>query len=166
MKKLTIGALLAAQLLGAAQPLCAAPLDDDRLAFREQQRGAFIGARFRVPLGGENSGQPRAALSVTAVDHGRNGYGGMRTRFAEGIELGLSPNRPLTLSIGGASFASRLAAAQGNEEPPPADNRERQNRTGRVVLKGLAVAAIVTVAVVGGLYLAIVVACDGNRCSD
>jgi hypothetical protein len=165
MKKLTIGALLAAQLLGAAQPISAAPLDNDRIGLGEQHRGTFIGARFRVPFGGENAGQPRAALSLTAVDHGRRADGGVRTRFAEGIELGVSPNRPLTLSIGGASFARRLAAAQG-EEQQPADNRERQNRTGRTVLKGLAVVAIIGVAVVGGLFLAITVACDDDRCSD
>lgn len=166
MKKLTIGALLAAQLLGAAQPIAAAPLDNDRIGMGEQYRGTFIGARFRVPFGGENAGQPRAALSLTAVDHGRRADGGVRTRFAEGIELGLSPNRPLTLSIGGASFASRLAAAQGGEEQQPADNRGRQARTGGKILKGLAVVAIIGVAVIGGLYLALTVACDGNRCDE
>jgi hypothetical protein len=165
MKKLTIAALLAGQLLAAAQPVSAAPLDDDRASFGEQRRGAFIGARFRVPFGGENSGRPRAALSLTSVDHGRQMDGQTRTRFAEGIELGVSPNRPLTLSIGGASFAGRLAAAQG-EEQQPTDNRGRQGRTGRTILKGLAVAAIIGAAVIGGLYLAIVVACDGNRCDD
>jgi hypothetical protein len=165
MKKLTIAALLAGQLLAAAQPISAAPLDDDRSTFGEQRRGAFIGARFRVPFGGEEAGRPRAALSLTSVDHGRQMDGRMRTRFAEGIELGVSPNRPLTLSLGGASFARRLAAAQG-EEQPPVDNRERQNRTGRTVLKGLAVVAIIGVAVIGGLYLALTVACDGNRCDE
>jgi hypothetical protein len=165
MKKLTICALLAAQLLSAAPPLAAAPLHDDRFASGEQQRGAFIGARFRIPFGGEESGRPRAALALTSVEHGFRADGRTRTRFAEGIELGVSPNRPLTLSIGGASFASRLAAAQGNEEQPT-DNRERQARTGRTVLKGLAVVAIVGVAIVGGLFLAIAVACDGNRCSE
>lgn len=165
MKKLTIGALLAAQLLGAAQPISAAPLDNDRIGLGEQHRGTFIGARFRVPFGGENAGQPRAALSLTAVDHGRQMDGRTRTRFAEGLELGVSPNRPLTLSIGGASFSRRLAAAQG-EEPQPADNRGRQARTGGKILKGLAVVAIIGVAVIGGLYLALTVACDDNRCDE
>jgi hypothetical protein len=165
MKKLTIGALLAAQLLGAAQPISAAPLDNDRIGLGEQHRGTFIGARFRIPFGGENAGQPRAALSLTAVDHSLQADGGVRTRFAEGIELGVSPNRPLTLSIGGASFARRLAAAQG-EEQQPADNRGRQARTGGKILKGLAVVAIIGVAVIGGLYLALTVACDGNRCDE
>jgi hypothetical protein len=165
MKKLTIGALLAAQLLGAAQPISAAPLDNDRIGLGEQHRGTFIGARFRIPFGGENAGRPRAALSLSAVDHGRQADGGMRTRFAEGIELGVSPNRPLTLSIGGASFARRLAAAQG-EEQQPADNRGRQARTGGKILKGLAVVAIIGVAVIGGLYLALTVACDDNRCDE
>ena len=70
MKKMTIAALVSAQLLAAAQPLSAAPLDDGRFASGEQQRGAFIGARFRIPFGGENSGRPRAALSLTSVEHG------------------------------------------------------------------------------------------------
>jgi hypothetical protein len=165
MKKLTIAALLAAQLLGAAQPVAAAPLDNDRIGPGDQHRGTFIGARFRLPFGGEEAGRPRAALALTSVDHGRQPDGRVRTRFAEGIELGVAPNRPLTLSIGGASFAARLAAAQG-DTPQPTDNRERQNRTGRTVLKGLAVVAIIGVAVVGGLILAFTVACDDNRCSE
>ncbi|HEV7659571.1 MAG TPA: hypothetical protein VGO55_06965 [Allosphingosinicella sp.] len=165
MKKLTIAALLAAQLLGAMQPLAAAPLDNDRIGTGEQYRGTFIGARFRVPFGGENAGRPRAALSLTSVEHGRQADGRVRTRFAEGIELGMSANRPLALSIGGVSFARRLAAAQG-DEPQPTDNRRRQERTGRTILKGIAVVAIVGVAVVGGLYLALTVACDGNRCDE
>ena len=165
MKKLTIAALLAAQLLGAAQPLAAAPLDNDRIGMGEQYRGTFIGARFRVPFGGEDAGRPRAALSLTSVEHGRQADGRVRTRFAEGIELGVSPNRPLTLRIGGASFARRLAAAQG-DEPQPTDNRRRQERTGVHILKGVAVVAIIGVAVIGGLYLALTVACDGNRCDE
>lgn len=163
MKKLTICALLAAQILAASQPAAAASLDD-RLSITDQRRAAFIGARLRVPFGGENSGRPRAALALTSVEHGQNADGRTRIRFSEGIELGLSPDRPLTLSIGGTSFAQRLAAAQPSEERH--DNRERQARTGRTVLKGMAVVAIVGVAVVGGLYLALTVACDGNRCSE
>jgi hypothetical protein len=165
MKKLTIAALLAAQLLGAAQPLAAAPLDNDRIGSGEQYRGTFMGARFRIPFGGENAGRPRAALSLTSVEHGRQADGRLRTRFAEGVELGISQNRPLTLSIGGVSFARRLAAAQG-EEQQPTDNRRRQERTGRTILKGVAVVAIIGVAVIGGLYLALTVACDGNRCDE
>lgn len=165
MKKLMVGALVAAQLLAGAQALSAAPLDDDRLGFRDRQRGAFIGARFRLPFGGEESGRPRAALAFTAVEHGLNPDERSRTRFSEGIELGLSTHRPLTISVGGTPFGRRLAAAQG-DTPQPTDNRERQNRTGRTVLKGLAVVAIVGVAVVGGLILAVAVACDDNRCSE
>lgn len=163
MKKPTLCVLVAAQMLVAAQPAAAASLED-RLSITDQRRGAFIGARFRVPFGGDQSGRPRAALALTSLEHGQNADGRIRTRFSEGIELGLSPNRPLTLWVGGAPFAQRLAAAQPSEERP--DNRERQARTGRAVLKGAAVVAIVGVAVVGGLYLALTVACDDNRCSE
>ncbi len=162
MKSLLIGALIAAQL-GAAQPAAAATLEPHN-GLQDQQRSAFIGGRLRLPFGGEQGGRPRAALALTAMEQGRFADGRTQTRFAEGIELGLSPNRPLTLSVGGASFAQRLAAAQGNPEGETPD--ERQQRTGRAILKGVAVVAIVGAAVVGGLILAFVIACDGNRCSE
>lgn len=157
MKSLLIGALVGAQL-AVAPPVAAATIETHN-GLAEQQRSAFVGGRLRVPFGGQESGRARAALALTSVEHGRFADGRTRTRFAEGIELGLSPNRPLTLSIGGASFAQRLAA--GQETPD-----ERQQRTGRAILKGAAVVVIVGAAVIGGLILAFTIACDGNRCSE
>lgn len=163
MKKLTIAAVLAGQILAVSPPAAAAPLDD-RVSVTDQRRGAFAGARLRIPFGGEQSGRPRAGLALTSVGHSQSADGRVRTQFADGIELALSPERPLTLSVGGAPLADRLAAVQGNERRPR--DLEQERRTGRAVLKGAAVVAIVGVAVVGGLFLFVTVACDGNRCSE
>ncbi len=165
MKKLTIAALIASQILAVAPPATAAPLDD-RVEITEQRRGAFAGARVRVPFGGAQAGQPRASLALTSVGHSQSADGRVRTRFAEGIELGLSPERPLTLSVGGAPFAERLAAAQGNERRRRPRDLEQERRTGTAILKGAAVVAIVGAAVVGGLFLLIAIGCDGNRCDE
>ena len=165
MKKLTIAALIAAQILGAAPPAAAAPLDD-RVEITDQRRGAFAGARVRVPFGGAEAGRPRASLALTSVGHSQAADGRIRTRFAEGIELRLSPERPLTLSVGGAPLATRLAAAQGNERRRRPRDLEQEERVGRDILKGAAVVAIVGAAVVGGLFLLIAIGCDGNRCDE
>ena len=61
MKKLTIAAVLAAQMLTAAQPALAADLTDTRA----QRTGAFAGFRLRLPLDGEAGRQPiRAGLTL------------------------------------------------------------------------------------------------------
>lgn len=165
MKKLTIVALLAAQLTAVAPPAAAAPLDD-HMSITDQRRGTFAGARVRVPFGGREAGRPRAGLALTTVGYGQSADGRVRTRFADGIELGLSPDRPLTLSVGGAPFADRLAAAQGDEQPRRERDLDQERRVGRGILKGAAVVAIVGAAVVGGLFLFIGIACSGERCDE
>jgi hypothetical protein len=156
MKLLVAAALCAAQLAGTAN---AAGFEADRSVVA-QQRGTFAGARLRVPFGGRDAGHARASLGFAPVARTRLGSGAERLRFGEGVELGLRANEPVELRLGGASLASRLSAV------PEEEARRRQDKTGKVILKGVAVAAIVGVAVIGGLYLAIQVACAGERCDD
>ena len=165
MKKLTIAALIASQILAAAPPAFAAPLDD-RVEITDQRRAAFAGARVRIPFGGAEAGRARASLALTSVGHSQSADGRIRTRFSDGIELGLTPQRPLTLSIGGAPVAERLAAAQGNERRRRPRDLEQEERVGRGILKGAAVIAIIGAAVIGGLAILIAVGCDGNRCDE
>ncbi|MFL6862929.1 MAG: hypothetical protein ACJ8DZ_08005 [Allosphingosinicella sp.] len=156
MRLFVAAALCAAQIASAAQ---AAGFEADR-AVVGQQRGTFAGARLRVPFGGRDAGRARASLGFAAIDRTRFGSGAERLRFSEGVELGLRAHEPVELRLGGASVASRFSAI------PEGEARRRQDKTGKVILKGVAVVAIVGVAVIGGLYLAIAVACDGNRCDD
>jgi hypothetical protein len=114
MKKLVVPALIAAQLLAAAQPAFAADLTDS--AYRTSETGMFTGLRLRVPLGGEAGRQPlRAGLAVAPTVQSRAMNGGeVRTRFGEGLEFGVNGRRSMTVSIAGTPV-SRLV--QGPNAP-------------------------------------------------
>ena len=98
MKRLTMMALVAAQLTMAAQPAIAAELTETRT----QQMGAFAGFRLRVPLDG-NAGerQIRAGLAVAPAMHSRTLDGETRLRIGEGVELGVAERQKLRLSVAG-----------------------------------------------------------------
>lgn len=167
MKTLTTAALIAAQL--AATPGAAASLEPREQA-TERHRSAFAGARLRIPFGGADAGRPRAELTLAPMEHGRQADGQLRGRIGEGVELGLSRRNEIRLAVAGASFGERLAAAQGEQaQDAPAQEGERPRRrrtTGQHILRGAAVAGIITAAVLGGLVLFIGVACSGGRCDE
>jgi opacity protein-like surface antigen len=159
MKWTMMAALAAAQLTAAAQPAIAAELLREN-GVAAQQRGTFAGARLRIPFGGAESGRARAGVAFTSIDRSRLAAGGERVRFGEGVELGFKAGEPLKLRLGGATVAERLNAI------PREDAERKQRKTGKLILKGAAVVALVGVAVVGGALLFFAVACDGNRCSE
>ena len=103
MKRLTIAALVAAQMM--AQPAMAAELGDDRGAVAARQ-GAFAGARVRIALDGTKARKTQAGLTLAPMIQGRAGDGSLRTRFGEGLELRLAGDsaRP-ELAFGGRSLA-------------------------------------------------------------
>lgn len=112
MKKLTIAALIAAQLVASARPALAADLAEGRI----QEAGMFAGFRLRAPLAGEAGRQPvRAGLALAPTLQSRAMNGGeVRTRFGEGLELGFNGRQPAGLSFAGTPV-SRLA--QGSAGP-------------------------------------------------
>ncbi|MBV8687800.1 MAG: hypothetical protein JOZ90_05745 [Alphaproteobacteria bacterium] len=159
MRKVMIAALIAGQAATVAPAAGAAELGREEVV-TGQQRGTFAGARLRVPFGGSEAGRPRAALAFTPIDRTRLSGGGERLRLGEGVELGLKAGEPVKLRLGGATMAERLNAI------PASDAERKQRKTGKLILKGAAITALVGAAVIGGLYLFFSVACDGNRCSD
>jgi hypothetical protein len=111
MRKLLIAGLLAAPVLGAAQPAMAAELLQDRLG-PPNQVSAFVGGRFRVPLGGGGD-KPRVGLTLTSTLRG--GSTG-ELRFARGLELGMSGrDSAVRLTLGGTPV-SRLARGRTGPE--------------------------------------------------
>ena len=158
MKFVALVALVAAQTMAAAPAAAAELVGDSSVSARQQ--GNFAGARVRVPFGGAESGKARAGLTLTTVQRTELSDGRSRTAFGEGIELGVSGGEALTLRTGGVPLAQRLGAAEGDTEG------KRKTSTGKKILKGAIVVGIVGAAVVGGLFLALVVACDDNRCSE
>ena len=95
MKFITMGALAAAQIALAAQPLAAAELP--REPSGPNQVGTFAGARMRVPLGATRE-KAHAGLAFTATQ--RAGETGT-LRFSKGMELGFSGDEKIRLSLAG-----------------------------------------------------------------
>ena len=140
MRKITIAALLAAQLLPAAQPAFAA----DFATTQDQQAGVFAGLRLRMPLdGAPRQRQVRAGLALAPTLHSRSQNGAVRLRIGEGMEFGYRSNRPLSFSLAGRDLNGfRLGAAE-----------ERQRRgmsTGKILLivGGVIVVALAVTTVV------------------
>jgi len=104
MRKIVTVALCAAQMASAAQ---AADLGRDS-QWTAQRRGAFAGARFRLPLGGREAAKPRVGLTLTPVERSEAEDGSLATRYGRGLELGLSGREPVRLTFAGRPV-SRLA---------------------------------------------------------
>lgn len=95
MRKLTIAALVASQMM-AAMPAAAADLEGP---FVDDRRGAFAGIRLRATLGGRDEGY-RAGLTIAPTSHSRMGANS-RTAIGEGLDLGISPGTRPTVTLAG-----------------------------------------------------------------
>ena len=116
MKRLTMAALVAAQLMATAQPALAAELSDSRT----QQMGAFGGVRLRVPLDGRvGERQVRAGLALAPTLHSRDLRGNSQIRMGEGLELGFNGNDRVRLSLAGTPV-SRIAQGPAGPQGPRA----------------------------------------------
>ncbi len=107
-----VAALLATQLLAAAQPAISADLTETQA----QRMGAFAGLRLRVPLDAETGRQPiRVGLTVAPTLHTQSQSGELRTRYGQGLELGIAGGEPVRLSFAGTPV-SRLAQGPAGPE--------------------------------------------------
>jgi len=144
MKKLMIAALVAGQVLTAAQPAFAA----DFARAEDQRAGAFGGLRLRIPLdGGPRERQIRAGLTLSPTLHSQAGDGATRLRIGEGLEFGYRSNRPLSFSLAGHDLnGRRFGAAQDADQ----DNGRGGLSTGEILLiaGGIIVVTVGVVAVV------------------
>jgi hypothetical protein len=139
MKKLTIAALFAAQTLTAAQPVMAAGM----VEAPDRQVGAFAGFRLRVPLDGDARKRPiRAGLAVAPMLRTGNRDGEVRTRFGEGLELGIAGENPARLSLAGTPV-SQIGQGQ-------AGSRDRRLGVSTLGWVAIGVGALVVVVVAAG----------------
>jgi hypothetical protein len=111
MKSFTAAALAAAALALIIQPVAAAELP--REAGIQVERGTFVGARFRIPLG-ESREKAHAGLALTAT---QRTPGRAELRFARGLELGYAGDDTLRLSLHGQPV-SRLVEGRAGPEGP------------------------------------------------
>ena len=106
MKGTIVAAFCAAQLL-AAQPAAAAELIGNPGA-TAPQRGAFAGARLRLPIGGTRE-KAHAGLTLTGIERSRSTG---ENRFSEGFEAGFARGGEFRLAMGGRP----LEAPQGQRK--------------------------------------------------
>ena len=137
MKRLMMTSLVAAQIFAAAQPAEAADLGDAKGA-AVQRHGAFAGARLRVPLGGGAERKARAGLTVAPLVQNQYGNGSVRTRFGEGMELGIGSDRTPRLSFAGRPLGNPMLMPGRNG---PKGERANLSTIGWVGI-GVGVAAI------------------------
>ena len=157
MKRAMMAALLGGQLMTAVQPALAADLIERDTPLM----GAFAGVRLRMPLGDRAPQRLRAGLTLAPTMHVRGSDGAARTRFGEGLELGLAPNRPLELSFAGTRLDRFGVRPDGNA---PGGRRAGVSTLGWIAI-GVG-ATIVVAAGAGYLWLEDALDCDpGDDCS-
>jgi len=149
MKTYVLAGLVAAQTIVAAQPAAAANLDQ----MTTFQSGTFAGARIRLSLGGKQQDREfRAGLMVAPTLRSQTISGESRTRIGEGLELGFTGKRPLSLSFAGRPV-SRLLPGTGK----PGDDKLGLSTGGKVAI-GVGVALVVAA---GAGYLVL-----ANQCTE
>ena len=79
-------------------------------AASHERPGAFVGARLQLPLGGQHSRQPRAALAAAPTHSRLSDRGMVQTRIGEVIALNLTPGARPTLTLAGVGRTARLAS--------------------------------------------------------
>ncbi len=135
MNSYVLAGLVVAQSIVAAQPAAAATYQDTATV----QSGTFAGARLRLSLGGKQEDRRvRAGLAFAPTLRSQSGSGEVRTRIGEGVELGFTGDRPLTLSLAGRPV-SQLLPGQSKLE----DERQMGISTGGYVAIGVGVALVV-----------------------
>jgi len=142
MKKLTIAALLAGQVLTAAGPAFGA----DFAEARDQRAGAFAGFRVRMPLDGPQRRQLRAGLAVAPTLSTRDMRGDSRTRIGEGLEFGYRSRRPLSFSVAGRDLPGvRLGAQQADDDHHGLSTGEILLIAGGIIVVSAAVVSVVLI---------------------
>jgi len=103
--------ILSAIVTGAliAAPLTSAGSQSMAIA----RPGAFVGARFQLPMGGEKSRGPRATLAIAPTQSRISSDGMIRTRIGEGLALNFGTKSGPTITLAGVradkAFASQSA---------------------------------------------------------
>ncbi|MEA3041947.1 MAG: hypothetical protein QOC65_1436 [Sphingomonadales bacterium] len=111
MKKLTIAALVAAQLASAAPASAAELIDADAPA--TSRMGSFAGARLRISLDREPRERVRAGLAIAPTTLGVRADGATRLSIGDGLEFGLSDRRGPALSLSGRPVSELAGGGRG-----------------------------------------------------
>jgi hypothetical protein len=135
MKIYVLAGLVVAQTFATAQPAAAASFQEPAIV----QSGTFAGARIRISLGGKQQDRKfHAGLTLAPTLRSQAITGETRTRIGEGLELGFTGKRPLTLSLAGRPVNRLLPSDRKTD-----DEQRLGISTGGYVAIGVGVAALV-----------------------
>lgn len=113
MKTYVLAGLVATQTIVAAQPAAAASFEESATV----QSGTFAGARIRLSLGGKEQDRKfRAGLTLAPTLRSQTISGQTQTRIGEGLELGFTGKRPLTLSLAGRPVSNLLPGGAKSDD--------------------------------------------------
>lgn len=145
MKNYVLAGLVAAQSLLAANPAVAAPFEE----MTAVRSGTFAGARIRLSLGGQQHDRRfRAGLAISPTMRSQALSGEIRTRFGEGLELGIAGDRSLAFSLGGRPVSRLMPGSRKSE----GDKRLSASTAGKVAI-GAGAVALVAGAVILGIVI-------------
>jgi hypothetical protein len=133
--------LASAALLTVPVQATAAQYDDAGV-----RTGAFVGARFQVPLGGRAKAKPRAALAIAPTLSRISGNGEVRTSFGEGVAFRLDSHPTLTL----AGMPADQALGLRTSGDPDAKHKQGISNGGWIAI---GVGAVVVAAAIYGFAL-------------
>jgi len=136
--------ILSAIVTGAliAAPLTSAGSQSMAIA----RPGAFVGARFQLPMGGEKSRGPRATLAIAPTQSRISSDGMIRTRIGEGLALNFGTKSGPTITLAGVR-ADRAFESQSARQLDA--TKKLGVSTGGWVAIGVGVAVLT-----GGIYFA------------
>jgi hypothetical protein len=81
----------------------------------ETRMGAFVGAQFRLSLGGKSGARPRAGLALAPVASRASSRGEIRTNIGEGIALNFNAGSKPSLTLAGVRADRALGLAGARE---------------------------------------------------
>lgn len=127
----------------AASGLLAAPAHAGFAEYKvtETQAGLFVGAQFKLSLGGRAAAKPRAVLALSPTTSRVSSRGLVRTDIGEGIAVDFTSNSKPTLTLAGIR-ADRALGLAGSRRPD--DNNKMGLSTGAWVGIGVLAAIGVT----------------------
>ncbi len=108
--------------------------------------GAFVGAQFKLPLGGTTPGQPRAGFAIAPTRSNVANDGMVRTQLGDGFMLNLVGPKP-TLRLAGTRADTALGL---NRQGSVSGEQKLGLSTGTAIAIGVG-----TLLLVGGIALAV-----------
>jgi hypothetical protein len=143
-------------LLGGSLVVAPVQAHDWRNQTEAVQPGVFVGAKFRLSMGGKTAAKPRAALAIAPSQSRVAGDGMVTTRIGEGIALNFGAGQKPALTLAGVRADRALGLTSGSSSP---DGTRLGMSDGAKVAIGVGAALLVG----AGVFLAVATSCADHE---